>query len=277
MMRLREVVVPALVLALGVTFSSTGCSRLTFVKPTSKMVRVSEPKSQYSVADSAATKQRLGTQDRLALAAQRLRSGDLVAAEREARVVLKSQPDSADANSLLAVVMDQRGNAAEAGAYYKRAAELAPADGSALNNYGAWLCTNGSPAEALVWFDRALKDPRYQTPASALANAGGCALKVGQYQRAERDLRSALVLDPTNRYALASMAESEYQAGRYFEARAFTERRLAAAPANPAVLQLAYNIEARLGDNAAAGRYAQRLKAEFPDSGAANPGERTKP
>ncbi len=273
MMRLREVVVLALLLATV----ATGCSRLTFVKPTSKMVRVSESRSQYSVADSAATKQRLGTQDRLALAAQRLRSGDLVAAEREARVVLKSQPDSADANSLLAVVMDQQGNAAQAGGYYKRAAELTPSDGNALNNYGAWLCTNGAPAEALVWFDRALGDPRYQTPASALANAGGCALKVGQYQRAERDLRSALALDPANSYALASMAESEYHAGRYFEARAFTERRLAAAPANPGVLQLASNIETRLGDKAGASRYVQRLRAEFPDAVTANPGETTKP
>jgi len=162
--------------------------------------------------------------------------------------------------------MDYQGKPSEAGAYYKRAAELAPSDGGALNNYGAWLCTNGSPAEALVWFDRALKDPRYPTPASALANAGGCALKVGQYQRADRDLRSALALDPSNGYALASMAESEYHAGRYFEARAFTERRLAAAPANPAVLQLASSIEERLGDKAAASRYVQRLRAEFPDS-----------
>ena len=142
-----------------------------------------------------------------------------------------------------------------------------------MNNYGAWLCTNGSPAEALVWFDRALKDPRYPTPASALANAGGCALKVGQYQRAERDLRSALALDPSNSYALASMAESEYHAGRYFEARAFTERRFAAAFSIQAVLLLAAEIEERLGDRAAASRYVQRLRAEFPDTSPRTPGK----
>jgi len=269
MMRLLDVAVLAFLLA-GAT---SGCSRLTFVKPSSKMIRVSEQKSEYSVADSAATKQRLKVQDRLALASQRLRSGDLVTAEREARAALKAEPGSADAYSLLAVIMDSQGKTAEAGGYYKRAAELAPANGGALNNYGAWLCTNGAPAEALVWFDRAIKDPRYATPASALANAGGCALKVGQYQRAERDLRSALALDPSNGYALASMAQSEYHAGRYFEARAFTERRLAAAPANPAVLQLASDVEERLGDKAAASRYVQRLRAEFPDSVPRTPGK----
>ena len=182
MMRLLEVVVLASILA----GTASGCSRLTFVKPSSKMVRVAEQKSDYSVSDSAATKQRLRVQDRLALASQRLRSGDLVTAEREARAVLKAQPGSADAYLLLAVIMDYQGKVPEAGAYYKRAAELAPTDGSALNNYGAWLCTNGSPAEALVWFDRALKDPRYATPASAWPMRG-LRLK-GDVQRAGRDI-----------------------------------------------------------------------------------------
>ncbi|HYM85450.1 MAG TPA: type IV pilus biogenesis/stability protein PilW [Pseudoxanthomonas sp.] len=266
-----------IVLAVFLMSAATGCSRLTFVKPTSKRVPIPEHRSEYSVGDSAATKQRLAVEDRLALAAQRLRSGDLATAEREAKTVLKSNPDSADAYTLLAVVQDQQGKVAQAGDYYKRAAELAPARGEALNNYGAWLCANGHPAEALVWFDRALNAPGYSTPASALANAGGCALSAGQYERSGRDLRNALGLDPGNAYALASMAESEYRQGRYFEARAFTERRLAAAPANPAVLQLASNIEERLGDKAAASRYVQRLRAEFPDSITANPGETTKP
>ena len=104
MMRLREVAALTVLLACA----TTACSRLTFVKPSSKMVRVAEQKSDYSVSDSAATKQRLRVQDRLALATQRLRSGDLVTAEREARAVLKAQPDSADAYLILAVVMDSR-------------------------------------------------------------------------------------------------------------------------------------------------------------------------
>ena len=110
---------------------------------------------------------------------RRLGSGDLVSAEREAKVLLKGNPGSADAYTLLAVIRDRQGNTAQAGDYYKRAAELAPAQGGVLNNYGAWLCTNGFPAEALVWFDRALAAPGYATPAAALANAGGCALKAG--------------------------------------------------------------------------------------------------
>jgi type IV pilus assembly protein PilF len=100
-----------------------------------------------------------------------------------------------------------------------------------------------------------------------MANAGSCALTAGQTARADRDLRNALALDPASPVALAGMAEDEYRAGHYFEARAFSERRLAAAPATRQVLQLASQIEQKLGDMAAAARYVQRMRAEFPEQG----------
>lgn len=227
----------------------------------------------YHLQDSAQTKQRVQVRETLALAAQRLTSGELGQAEAEARKALRLDPASADAHTLLGVIEAQRGRSEAAGQHYRRAAELAPDHGETLNNYGAWLCANGYPAEALVWLDRALGVPDYRSPASALANAGGCALKSGQHERAERDLRRALEIEPANAYALASMAEYQYGQGRYFEARAFAERRLAAAPADASVLQLAASIEQGLGDRAAASRYQQRLRAEFPQAANAQIGE----
>ena len=106
--------------------------------------------------------------------------------------------------------------------------------------------------------------PGYPTPAAALGNAGTCALRAGQSARAERDLRHALDMDPTEPTALAGMARLEYGAGDYLQARAFSERRLAAAPATAEVLQLASQIEQKLGDAAASARYVQRMRGEFP-------------
>ncbi len=254
-----------LVLLLLASIMLAGCSRLTFVKPKIERKDGEQIAPTYEISDSPATERRMKEQQRLSLAAQRLRSGDLDTAEREAEAILKSNPDSVDAVTIMAIVQDQRGNKDAAGKYYKRATSLAPDKGSVQNNYGAWLCANGFAAESLVWFDRALQDKRYASPASALANAGDCALKVGQYERASRDLRQALALDPANAVALEGMAQSEFRDGRYFEARAFAERRLAAAPANASVLKLGARIEERLGDSAAASRYLQRLRAEFPD------------
>ncbi|MCF7751037.1 type IV pilus biogenesis/stability protein PilW [Bacillus subtilis subsp. subtilis] len=224
----------------------------------------------YEVRDNAATRRKFSYQDQMTLAAEAYRSGKLDAAEKKSRAALKLDASRPDAYLMLAALATQRGADAEAGTLYRRAAELAPERGEVLNNYGAWLCTHGRAAESLTWFDRALAAPHYPTPASALANAGGCALDAGQGERAARDLRRALEMEPANAYALESMARSEYAQGRYFEARAFSQRRLAAAPATRSVLQLASEIEAQLGDTVASGRYLQRIRDEFPQDVAPN-------
>jgi type IV pilus assembly protein PilF len=260
-----------LVLLLGALLLAA-CARSPMVKAP-KIKGSEQIAPEYKYADSEATRKRVQVREGLALAAQRLGAGDLAEAEKQLHRIHKLDPGDADAYTLLGAIAARRGQPVQAGQHYRRAAELAPERGEVLNNYGAWLCANGYPAEALVWFDRALAAPNYRSPGSALANAGGCALKSGQGERAERDLRRALQIEPKNAYALASMAEYQYGQGQYFEARAFAERRLAAAPADASVLQLAAKIEARLGDKAAASRYQQRLRAEFPQAGLSSTGE----
>jgi type IV pilus assembly protein PilF len=237
-----------------------------------KLRGVEQVAPEYDFHDSGAVKARYALQEQLGLAGNRLSGGDLAGAEEHARKALALAPDSVQAHTLLAVTAGRRGDTATAGEHYRKAAELAPNRGETLNNYGAWLCANGAAADSLLWFDRALQAPGYATPASALANAGGCALQVGQRERGERDLRKALALEPGNAYALEAMARDEAAHARFFEARAFSERRLAAAPATVSVLQLAIQIEQGLGDMAAAGRYQQRLRKEFPDAATTTPG-----
>lgn len=218
----------------------------------------------YSVRDPDNVRRQVRLQDLLALAARDMQVGNLDAAERKAREALKLAPESPDALVLLAGIDERRGRTQQAGESFRRAAEQAPQRGDILNNYGAWLCQQGRPAESLVWFDRALQALGYATAAEARANAGGCALDAGQFERAERDLRAALATLPGNPVALEAMAQLSFRQGRYMEARAFAERRIAAAPATRSVLQLASQIEARLGDRAASDRYIQRIRQEFP-------------
>ncbi|MBH1659158.1 type IV pilus biogenesis/stability protein PilW [Stenotrophomonas maltophilia] len=218
----------------------------------------------YSVRDPDSVRRQVRLQDLLALAARDMQVGNLDAAERKVREALKLAPESPDALVLLAGIDERRGRTQQAGESFRRAAEQAPQRGDILNNYGAWLCQQGRPAESLVWFDRALQAPGYATPAESQANAGGCALDAGQFERAERDLRAALTTLPGNPVALEAMAQLSFRQGCFMEARAFAERRIAAAPATRSVLQLASQIEARLGDRAASDRYLQRIRQEFP-------------
>ncbi len=261
--------------ALAILVAVVGCSRLTFVKPKFKN-NYHRTAPEYNVRDDPADAQRLMAIDRVSLAQQDLGAGQLDQAEMEARKALIANPKSADAYSLLGMIEEQRGHEAQAGGHYAKAVALAPTSGASLNNYGAWLCGSGQAAASLPYFDRALADPAYPTPAAALANAGTCALRAGQTERARGNLSQALALDPANPVGLAAMAESEYRAGHYLEARAFSERRLAVAPPSVQVLQLASQIEQKLGDTAAAARYVQRIGAEFPQTPAAPPGDSIK-
>ena len=253
-----------LVLAAAVAILATGCSRLTFIKADASRGKTRQVAPDYRFRSAPEDRRRAEAAVHVSRADRALTAGELEVATGHARDALRIDPKSADALTLLALVAARGGRSAEAGEYYRRAAEAAPDNGLFLNNYGAWLCGNARAAEAMVYFDRAIADRRYARVADAVANAGACADAAGQPGRVERDLRVALDLDPTNAVALSAMAEYQYRNGRYLEARAFSERRLAAAPATAGALLLASQIEERLGDRAAAERYRQRLGTEFP-------------
>ena len=262
-----------IVLSVIVAIAASGCSRLTFVKANPERGNYKRTAQDVEVHESREAKQRSAARNYIAMAQQQLARGDLEAAEADVQLALKQQTDSADAYTLLAMITERRGRSAEAGGLYKRAAELAPTNGGTLNNYGAWLCGNGRAAESLAWFDRAVAAPGYQSPGSALANAGACAEQGGQPGRVEQYLRTAIGYDPANAVALGALAQHEYRAGRYMDARAFSQRRLSAAPADAGALVLASQIEEKIGDTAAADRYVRRLREEFPGTVPGNPGD----
>ncbi|MDR7098579.1 type IV pilus assembly protein PilF [Lysobacter niabensis] len=258
---IRAVALVAVVVAVsgcgsGGSYVSTSLGKEHHIEPA--VNRISEGK-RHEDGDA-------GMQRDVAEIGRALAIGDFDAAKRQATGLLKRQPNSFEAHTYLAVALDKSGDSAGAGKHYLRATELAPKNGGVLGNYGIWLCEQGRAGESLDWFDRALALPGYADSPVILANSGACASTVGQQERAERDLHRAVELDPTNPVALGSLAERKFRAGDAFEARAFSERRLAAAPADPKALLLASQIEQKLGDSASAARYVSRLKTEFPDA-----------
>lgn len=256
-MRARNAVAITVLLAVA----TTACSKLTFIRQDAGRKDYKQVAPEYSFRKDAKRTEALIAADRVRLAGQSLGTGNLDEAEKQARLAIKADPKLADGYTVLAVVADQRGQAAEAGKLYAKAVELASGRGDVLNNYGLWLCKNGRGAESLATFDRAIRDPAYQNRSMAWANAGACALDSGQPGRAEGDLRAALQFEPDNATALAAMTKLEFSRGRYLPARGFSERRLAAAPPDVDSLALAAQIEQKLGDTAAAASYSRQLHA----------------
>ena len=267
----REAIAALVVLCVAAGGCSKFTSRLTFIKPKMERKSMGRIAPEYEFKDDPQARARLQAAEQVTLAQQYFDTGNLEQAEAGARNALKADPRSVDANILLGVILQQRGDNAAAGPLYASAVKLAPNNGAALNNYGAWLCGNGKAAESLALFDQAIRAPGYATPDLAYANAGACALKLGDATRARPYLTQAIALNATNATALGAMAEVQLRAGNYLEARAFSERRLAAAPPTVESLQIASQIEDKLGYTAAAADYVRRMNNAFPRSTGTRP------
>lgn len=194
-----------------------------------------------------------------------LQKGQLETAQERLQRALRLDPKNVGAHTLLAVLNERINRPEIAEKFYRQAAELRPDGGAENNNYGAFLCGKGRYAEADTYFQRAIADPFYKRPGDAYGNAGACAAKAGQQDKALAYFRSALDTSPNNAVALYEMARISYDKNDNLRARAFLQRLEAVAPAEPAILELAERIETRLGDKAAAKKYRERLQQEFPD------------
>ncbi|MCX7555391.1 type IV pilus biogenesis/stability protein PilW [Xanthomonadaceae bacterium JHOS43] len=194
-----------------------------------------------------------------------MEQGELEVALQRLQRALQLDPRSVDAHTLMAVLHERINRPVQAESFYRKAERLAPDNGDVNNNLGAFLCGSGKHGEADAYFRKALDDPFYRSPVSALANAGVCALKAGDHVKADGYFRQVLAAQPDNVVALFELARLNYLHDDPMRARAFLQRLEANAPGDPVVLDLGQRIEALLGDTAAANRYASRLQNEFPD------------
>ncbi len=175
----------------------------------------------------------------------------------------------APAHTVLGYLYETIGDNGMAARAYREAVRYDPDDGGVNNNYGAFLCASNQWQEAEPYFERALKDPFYETPELALSNAGLCALNAGDLDKADRYLRQSIEYDENLPPSLLALAQLNYRREQHLNARAFLQRYEAAASHTEESLELAYRVERELGDEEAAEQYRRQLVRQFPDSNAA--------
>jgi len=116
-----------------------------------------------------------------------------------ARKALELDPQLAEAHVLLAEVYQKRWQWREAEAEYKQALELKPNDAPAHLAFAKWLSCQGRAEEAVEWARRGRElDPN----AVSGVGIGWILFMARRYDEATRELRSVLVVQPNDSYAL---------------------------------------------------------------------------
>lgn len=200
------------------------------------------------------------------LATGYIKRGEYEIALEKLKRALQFDPNYAMAHTVIGVLYGRIGDLDKAGTHYKRAVELSPNDGGVLNNYAQYLCQMKQYQKAYPYFKKAVEQPFYRTPASALSNAGRCSIDEGDLDSAEAYLRQAIQSAPGYPPALLSLARLMNLKGDYLKARAFLERFHASGQVTPNSLHLGYDIELELGDTKASEEYRSKLIQQFPDS-----------
>jgi len=200
------------------------------------------------------------------LGQQYMANGDLQTAMEKLTKALQFDDNYAPAHTVMAVLDERINRPEDAERHYRRAVQLQPDKGDPNNNLGTFLCRIGKGAEAIGYFQKALKDPFYQTPDVAWANEGTCQLRMNDRSGAEASFRKAVAANPQNGDALLQLANALYLNNDAFRARAFIQRFDALGQPNAGALKLGHDIETRLGNTDAAQTYRRRLQSQFPDS-----------
>jgi type IV pilus assembly protein PilF len=197
-----------------------------------------------------------------------MQRGQLEIAKQNFDKALEVDPDSVQANNMMALLQWRLKNYIEAERHFRKSLydDAGKGNSDGWNNFGVFLCERGQFDTADQAFQRALADPLYRTPAEANVNAGMCQLRKPSPVNAEKYFRAALEINPQQSRALLELARLSFNAGRSLTARAFMQRYFGSAEDTPDALLLATRIEGALGNRDAEASYALRLRGKFPDS-----------
>lgn len=221
-----------------------------------------QPMAQQAVGSDTRNRARIHTE----LGFAYYEAKNLVAALEEARIALAIDSDYALAYNLLGLINLELKDNAQAEEAFLRALNIAPGDPDISNNYGWFLCETKRYAKAMSYFETAMGNPLYATPALTLNNAAQCASKNGDDAKAETFLQRALRLDPNNLRSIFLLADLNYRSDRLGEARlrlADFHRRTEMTPASA---WLGLRIARKSGDRSEEARYLSQLRQRFPDS-----------
>jgi len=222
--------------------------------------------SQGSPMSREEFNQHKAAQTRLSAGLQYLQNGSLLNAKRHLDKALELGADSPNVHFGLAYYYEKVKEFKKAERSYKKALKIAPNNPDFLNGYGSFLCTKGDYSKAEEYFNKAIDQPTYADIESAFMNAGVCAKRDDDRDKAAGYFRKALNRNSKLPVALIEMAEVEFYKKRYERAFKYMQRYEAVGRPTANSLWLGLRVAHFRGDKDARASYAIKLEQLYPDS-----------
>ena len=182
------------------------------------------------------------------------------------KLAIELDPKMAKAYSTLGLTYEALGNLRLATESYERAVKVAPRNFDVQNAYAVFLCRQRDYVGAKKHFAKAAEHPENDNAEQTLTNAGLCMAQKPDVVEAERFFREALERRSTYGEALLQLCLLKYQQQDYMSARAFLQRYMSANKSSAGVLNLAAEIEGKLGNEQGRMEFVNQLLRDFPDS-----------
>lgn len=135
-----------------------------------------------------------------------LQQGDAAQAKLNFDKALAHAPDYYLVHSALAYFHQQQGNTPAAAKSYLTAIKLDGKQGDVLNNYGAFLCSQGQYPQAYEQFNAALTAPGYYRQADTFENIALCALAEKNTALYQTSLAELAKLEPVRAEKLKNLS-----------------------------------------------------------------------
>jgi TolB-like protein/Flp pilus assembly protein TadD len=185
------------------------------------------------------------------------------------RNALKLDPDLVEAHVLLANVLQEEWQWAEAEAEYRRALELGPNDAKAHADFAYWLLSQGRTDDAITWIQRARERDPVVVSGSDVA---WILFQSHRYEDAIRESRSVLAMDSQDAGTLMILGFALVANNQSQDAVPVLEKAVSITKGSPAATGVLIRAYAQAGRRNDALRLLaelkQRQKTEYVPSGA---------
>lgn len=194
-----------------------------------------------------------------------LAQGQVARAKTKLTHSIKLAPNISEPHSAMAYFLEMVGEFKDAEREHKKAVGLS-GKGAVYNNYGAFLCRRNRLKEADQAFQAAIADKEYVRTAEVYENAGLCALKWPDDNKATEYLTTAVRQDPNRSSAFLELATLSLKQKNFEAAKEWLNRYKAVAEQSARSLSLGIELAKGLKDEQGAASQALMLKNLFEDS-----------